>query len=312
MSSAPSSATSSIDPFIQRKVVILRQDDTIFQAARAMCENRIGCVVVRDGQGNISGIVTDRDLVCDALASGDAGGPRMDTPLSEVMTPDPVCALDTAGLDGVVKLMEDNGIRRIPILTVGESGASRCVGIVSLDDLIVSQVVDYARVAKVVRAQVSRGRERTHARGVAAGGPAEERSEAHATQTLALFHKEMAATMKVDEREVAGIVRFLLGSIVQRLHYTGAAHFIAQLPHLLQEDLYDQPAGPNRKITLSGMLDGLERGWGMDEARAQSVLARFCVALAHRIDPHELEHVKAQLPEDLRTLFVFGDRKSAA
>ena len=39
---------SSIDMFVDRKVVILKENDTVLTAAKAMCKNQVGCVVVND------------------------------------------------------------------------------------------------------------------------------------------------------------------------------------------------------------------------------------------------------------------------
>lgn len=96
-------------------------------AATTMRDCDIGDVLVRDENGSVCGIVTDRDLVVRGLAGHS-------DPTS--LTLGDVCAkqLHTvdvdAGLDDVVKLMEDKALRRVPVM-----GGDDVVGIVSLGDL---------------------------------------------------------------------------------------------------------------------------------------------------------------------------------
>ncbi len=107
--------------------VVLGDTSTIASAAQAMRDNDIGDVVVTDSDGSPCGIVTDRDLVVRGLAEG------LDTASA---TLDEICEhqLITVGPDDpiatAVKTMEDNAIRRLPVMEDGN-----LVGIVTLGDL---------------------------------------------------------------------------------------------------------------------------------------------------------------------------------
>jgi CBS domain-containing protein len=109
---------------------VVRGNATIQQAAQIMRQADIGNVVVIDHDEQVSGIVTDRDLVLRALAEGLSP----DTSVDEVrsgelieVTPDTPAAV-------AVELMRSNHIRRLPVLDSG-----RLVGIVSLGDLAVER-----------------------------------------------------------------------------------------------------------------------------------------------------------------------------
>lgn len=91
--------------------------------AQQMKKNNIGAVPVCSDQGEILGIITDRDLVLRHIAgNADSAG--------EIMTKKPVCTgpdMDshTAGL-----LFSKYGVRRLPVISGG-----KVVGILSLCDI---------------------------------------------------------------------------------------------------------------------------------------------------------------------------------
>lgn len=99
---------------------------TVVDAARAMKDNDIGAVIVADSE-HIEGIVTDRDIVLRAVASGLE--PEA-TSLSEVCTPDTVALAPNDSIEHAIDMVRDMAIRRIP---VAENG--RPVGIFSIGDL---------------------------------------------------------------------------------------------------------------------------------------------------------------------------------
>jgi CBS domain-containing protein len=138
--------------FIHKKLIILNQHTTLLQAARTICENQIGCLLVRDLEGNAAGIVTDRDLVCRGLVENR----NQDTPLEEIMSHNLVGASDDGSLSDVVQLMEKHGFRRIPILHHEKNKKIKFVGIVTLDDLIVSKQIERSTLSRIVQKQIGR------------------------------------------------------------------------------------------------------------------------------------------------------------
>ena len=287
-----------LESFIQRKVYAVHQDTHANRAARAMCERNIGCVIVTDMKGDMVGIVTDRDLTCSLLAASKTA----EVPLSEVMTPNPQCVEETAEISDVLLIMEDVGVRRIPVVQrLGEHGPRKCVGLITLDDLVAAKLVDPEKLARIIKAQIWR-------RGFAhfeayRRARAEARSEAHTRQTLNHFYKTIAENTQIPSEILTPVIHYLLGSFVRRLHYTGAAHFISQLPRLLQEDLLDLSAGPDRSINAESICAALQSRYGFEKDQAHEVLANFCSCLTELINMGQIEQIQTQLPEDLRALF---------
>ena len=108
---------------------------TIADAARVMRDNDIGdVVVVEDGQ--VSGIVTDRDIVIRAVADGRDPD---STAVADACTTGVETIEPDASVDDAVRLMREKDVRRLPVAKNG-----RPVGIVSLGDLAVEREPDSA------------------------------------------------------------------------------------------------------------------------------------------------------------------------
>jgi uncharacterized protein (DUF2267 family) len=130
------------------------------------------------------------------------------------------------------------------------------------------------------------------------------RSEARADQTMHRFFNVIVEKTGFDSDNAVRLGTYVLGVIIQRIHYSGAANFIAQLPHNLQEELLDLPAGPDRRITPVTVLGEMLSQFSMDEPRARTALAQCGEAFEELIDHAELEHVRAQLPADFLDLVL--------
>jgi CBS domain-containing protein len=102
-------------------------DASLREVAELMKEAGVGDVLIRDDDGRLCGIITDRDLVTRGLAEGkDPDETRaIDVCSQKLIT----LGLDAA-LDEAVRVMRDNSVRRIPIVD-GDAP----VGVISLGDL---------------------------------------------------------------------------------------------------------------------------------------------------------------------------------
>lgn len=281
---------TTIDPFIHTKVVVLKENNSTLEAAIAMCENRVGSVVVADNQGHLTGILTDRDLVCGLLAvSAD-----VDIPISEVMTRDIYTVNESASLNEVVNVMKGNGIRRVPVVKTESKGRQKCIGMITLDDLIASQAVELNDLASIARTQIIRKQRFRHRRSH------EERLE----QTMDRFITAFAKGLNLGEEEALRLIRFVMGCIVQRLHYSGALHVIAQLPKSLQDEMLDLPAGPDRSIDADVILYGVMDRLQLSSQTARDLLKSFWFVLSERIGAKNTFRIAHQLPLDIQQLLL--------
>ena len=102
--------------------------DTVQQAAQLMKSEDVGPIPIVSDNGKLEGIITDRDIVLKVVAEGrDA----KTTKLAEVMTTDLISCTVDGDIEEMLELMEDNQIRRIPVV----DATGRLVGIVSQADI---------------------------------------------------------------------------------------------------------------------------------------------------------------------------------
>lgn len=111
--------------------VTLESSTDLFTAAQALRDNDIGDVVVTKPDGSLCGIVTDRDLVVRGMAEG---LDSMSASLEDVCSHRLVTVGPDDAIAAAVKLMEDNAIRRLPVVEDGN-----LVGIISIGDLAVER-----------------------------------------------------------------------------------------------------------------------------------------------------------------------------
>ena len=103
-------------------------DTPLNEVAKLMVECDCGEIPVVDSAKKLVGVVTDRDIVCRAVAK------NMNTAsakASEVMTSPVVSVAEDCLLDDVVATMEEHQIRRVPVL---DAGGCVC-GIISQADV---------------------------------------------------------------------------------------------------------------------------------------------------------------------------------
>jgi CBS domain-containing protein len=123
----------TVDEIMTTNPRTVNVDDTVLDAARVMRDNDIGdVIVVEDGQ--VAGIVTDRDIVVRAVAEGrDAES----TTVGDIATTGTQAMEPEASVDDALRTMREHDIRRLPVVKNG-----RPVGIISLGDLAVEREPD--------------------------------------------------------------------------------------------------------------------------------------------------------------------------
>lgn len=126
-----------------RNVVTVAPDRSIAEAAAILHANRIGAVVVADGDGSVLGIMSERDVVR-AVAEG--GGGALDHPISGRMTREVVTCAGNAGIDEIMGLMTDGKFRHVPVVEGGRLG-----GIVSIGDVVKHRLAEVEAEHRALR-----------------------------------------------------------------------------------------------------------------------------------------------------------------
>jgi CBS domain-containing protein len=135
---------NQIEQIMTKNPVCCNRDTKIDQVAGLMVQHDCGEIpVVENGQGKkLVGVITDRDIVVRSVARGIN---PLELSAEDCMTANPVTAKRDLDIEKVCHLMEQNHIRRIPV--VDDNGF--VVGIVSQADIATS--TNESGVAHLVR-----------------------------------------------------------------------------------------------------------------------------------------------------------------
>ena len=130
---------------MQRQVRVVADSDPVAFAARIMNEANIGFLPVSDARGKVVGVLTDRDIVVRAMATGLS--PSVSVGL--IMTPEVVACRPRDDLFHAQHLMRTRGTSRVLCL----DDAGRPVGVISFSD--VARNEDGFRLANTARQMVN-------------------------------------------------------------------------------------------------------------------------------------------------------------
>ncbi|MGO8915505.1 MAG: CBS domain-containing protein [Stellaceae bacterium] len=113
---------------MSRDAETVRSSQTIQEVAARMDRQGIGYFPVCD-RGRLVGIITDRDITCRLVADG---RDPVVTKVHDVMSKGVACCFDDDTLEAAAQLMQQNRIRRLPVVDRQE----HLVGVLSLTDLV--------------------------------------------------------------------------------------------------------------------------------------------------------------------------------
>jgi CBS domain-containing protein len=109
-------ATVSVSPLV-----------TVSQAAQEMNRRKVGSVLVMEG-GQLLGIFTERDVLWRVVA---AGLDPKTTPLSQVMTRNPITVGPDTPIQSVMDVFTEKRFRHLPVVDDG-----RLLGVISIGDVL--------------------------------------------------------------------------------------------------------------------------------------------------------------------------------
>lgn len=292
----------SLERFRRTRMIVLNRRSMAYQAARAMADNHIGAVLV-SGPPGIGGIITDRDLAL-AVLGGDLDAKT--TTLDEVMSEEVVTCDISADIDQVVRLMQEYGVRRIPLTEGG-----RPVGLITFDDLVLDGNVGIEALRGIVTAQLEVEAPQKPAGALHPEAPATAqgraralmRAKARAEATYRRMVDAVAEPTGLDGPRSERALFVAVCMLCRRLMSEEALHLIAQLPSRLQPRLTDCLGGPDRSVTIQSMQDELARSLGLSAKRADEILRAVFWVISEHVSAGQIAEVRGQLPEEMKSLF---------
>ena len=115
--------------------------------ARALATHRIGAALVRETDGSILGIVSERDIVRAVAREGTAA---LAHTARELMTVDLVTVTPATTIAEALELMTNRRCRHLPVKEDG-----RLAGMVSIGDLVKARIAEAEQEAENLRAFVT-------------------------------------------------------------------------------------------------------------------------------------------------------------
>jgi CBS domain-containing protein len=115
--------------------VSLGPDGTATEAATQMRDQDTGAILVVEGD-DLTGIVTDRDIVVRAVAEGIDPD---DCRIGDICTRDPESLSPDQPVEEAIRILRDSKVRRVPVVEDG-----RPVGVLSIGDLAIERDTDSA------------------------------------------------------------------------------------------------------------------------------------------------------------------------
>jgi CBS domain-containing protein len=115
----------------KQQPIILSTENTVADACRTMCTQRVGSVLVADKRRRLKGIFTGRDVVRALANFREAAATR----LGKVMTADPATMPPSSYAVDALRVMNDGGFRHLPVVEKG-----KILGVVSRSDFTGAEI----------------------------------------------------------------------------------------------------------------------------------------------------------------------------
>ena len=120
----------------------------VFDAIQLMADKNVGALPVVDN-GQLVGMISERDYTRKVSLKGRSS---KDTPVREIMTPEPVTVNVTDTVSECMRVMTDSRIRHLPVME-----GKKMIGLVSLGDLVRAIISAQTATIDVLEKRITRG-----------------------------------------------------------------------------------------------------------------------------------------------------------
>jgi len=132
-----------------RDVVTMDGEATLSEAARLLARRRIGAIVVMDGKGIVTGILSERDIV---RAIADHSVSALAQTIGRHMRRAVSSCSEMDTIDELIETMTDGHFRHMPVVEAG-----RLSGTVSIGDVVKAYIEETTREAQSLREDIAGG-----------------------------------------------------------------------------------------------------------------------------------------------------------
>lgn len=132
-----------------REVLAIAPDATLAEAARVLTKNRIGALIVRNEDGALAGIISERDIV---RALAESGAAALSLVCGACMTKNVATCEESDTIVEIMETMTRCRFRHMPVVQ-DES----VVGIVSIGDVVKTRIAETMREAQALKEYIAAG-----------------------------------------------------------------------------------------------------------------------------------------------------------
>lgn len=141
-----------VDTILRKKgdtVIAVEPDCLVSKAAQTLHEKRIGAALVRDKDGDIVGVISERDIVRGVAVNQET---CLRMTVKELMTRPVITCAPTDSIDRIMELMTERRIRHLPVVDGDE-----LVGIISIGDVVKQRISEIERESQALRQYITAG-----------------------------------------------------------------------------------------------------------------------------------------------------------
>lgn len=131
------------------RLISVAPDDTLQQATELLTRERIGALLVLKPNGDVAGIISERDIV---RAVGVNGAEVLSRQVAELMTKNVVCCAPEDTVDQAMAMMTERRFRHLPVRQSG-----KIVAMISIGDVVKQKVEEAEAESQSLREYIARG-----------------------------------------------------------------------------------------------------------------------------------------------------------
>lgn len=128
--------------------VTLIETSNIAEALAILYQHNIGALIVTDNIGQVSGIVSERDIV---RRLHDTGTDVLNHPVAACMTANPFHCTPEATVAEVMQVMTHRRVRHMPV--IGANG--KLVGVISIGDVVKRKIEEAEEETEALREYIA-------------------------------------------------------------------------------------------------------------------------------------------------------------
>ena len=128
------------------RVLSIEGSSSVSSVADTLARERVGALIIKQGDGELIGIISERDIV---RGLAEQGPTALDLPASQFMSQDLVTCSPESSTEDIMKQMLESQIRHLPVVQNGS-----LAGIISIGDVVKAVHSELKWMTKVLQDQV--------------------------------------------------------------------------------------------------------------------------------------------------------------